>query len=71
MQEILFIQALPMHFYLESYLFVDVVVVVPSPKSSQRAFAQQPLEMGPVQESLTRPVLLTVGKGPSNVEGEV
>lgn len=30
---------MPVHFYLESCLFVYVAVIVPSPKSSQCAFA--------------------------------
>lgn len=60
----------PMHFYLDSCLFVCAVVVLLSPKSSQFAFAQQPLEMAAAQESLTRPLLLRAGKWPSRVDGE-
>ena len=69
MGEPLSTRALPMHFYLASCLFVYVVVVL-SEKSSPCASDQQPLEIASVQESLTRPMLLGAGKGPSKVEGE-
>lgn len=60
----------PCIFYLESCLFVSVVMVSPRPMSSQCASAQQPIEMSLVQENLTTPVVLRAGKGTGGIEEE-